>query len=210
VIRILIADDHAIFRRGLKEILSRELKDVICGQAEDAQQVSMQVQTENWDLLILDITMPGASGLDVVEDLIRVKPKLPVLVLSMHPEDHYGPRAIRAGAAGYVMKRSAPEELIKAIHKVLGGGCYLTPSLAEKIAIDLRAYTQRAPHEALSGREFAIFRMIAYGKTVGQISKELHLSVTTVSTYRARILEKMSIATNADIIRYALLNHLVD
>lgn len=170
----------------------------------------MQVQSQNWDLVILDITMPGPSGLDVLEDLIRAKPKLPVLVLSMHPEDHYGLRAFKAGAAGYVMKRSTPEELIKAIHKVLTGGRYVTPTLAEKLALDLGGYTQRAPHEALSSREFAVFRMIASGGTVGQIAKELHLSINTVSTYRARILEKMSVATNADIIRYALLNHLVD
>jgi two-component system invasion response regulator UvrY len=210
VIRVLIADDHAIFRRGLSEILVRALNDAICGEAENANQVLIQVQTRNWDLVILDITMPGRSGLDVLGDLVRVKPKLPVLVLSMHPEDHYGTRVLKAGAVGYVMKGSTPEELIKAIHKVLGGGHYVTPALAEKLAVNLRGDTKRAPHEALSRREFEIFRMIASGKTVGQIAGELHLSITTVSTYRARILEKMNIATNADIIRYALHNHLVD
>jgi len=210
VIRVLIADDHAILQRGLREILVRSLKDVICGEAENAQQVLTQVQTQNWDLVILDISMPGRSGLDVLDDLVRMRPKLPVLVLSMHPEDHYATRVLKAGAAGYVTKGSTPEELIKAIHKVLGGGRYVTPALAEKLAVDLRGDTPRAPHEALSGREFEIFRMIGSGKTVGQIAEELHLSITTVSTYRARILDKMKIATNADIMRYALYNHLVD
>jgi len=210
VIRVLIADDHAIFHRGVSEILARSLKDVICGAAENADQVLNQVQNQNWDLVILDITMPGRSGLEVLDDLKRMKPKLPVLVLSMHPEDQYATRVLKAGAAGYVMKRSTAEELIKAIHKVLGGGRYVTPALAEKLAADLRGDTGRAPHEALSGREFEIFRMIASGKTIGQISEELHLSITTVSTYRARVLDKMNIATNADIIRYALHNRLVD
>jgi DNA-binding NarL/FixJ family response regulator len=210
VIRVLIADDHAIFHRGLREILVRSLKDVVCGEAENAHQVLMQVQNQHWDLVILDITMPGRSGLDVLDDLVRMKPKLPVLILSMHPEDHYASRVLKAGAAGYVMKGSTPEELIKAIHKVLGGGRYVTPALAEKLAVNLRGHTKGAAHEALSRREFEIFRMIGSGKTIGQIAAELHLSITTVSTYRARILEKMNIATNADIIRYALHNHLVD
>jgi two-component system, NarL family, invasion response regulator UvrY len=210
VIRVLIADDHAIFQRGLREILARSLKDVICGEAENAHRVLIEVQAHNWDLVILDISMPGRSGLDVLDDLRRVKPKLPVLILSMHPEDHYATLALKAGAAGYVTKGSSPEELIKAIHKALNGGRYVTPALAEKLAADLRDDASRAPHEALSGREFEIFRMIGYGKTVGQIAAELHLSITTVSTYRGRILDKMNIGTNADIIRYALLNHLID
>jgi two-component system, NarL family, invasion response regulator UvrY len=210
MIRVLITDDHAIFRRGLREILVRALKDVICSEAENAHQVLFQVQTRNWDLVILDITMAGRSGLDVLYDLVRMKPKLPVLILSMHPEDQYGARVLKAGAAGYVMKGSTPEELIKAVHKVLGGGHYVSPALAEKLAVNLRGETEHAPHEGLSGREFEIFRMIGYGKTVGQIAEELHLSITTVSTYRARILKKMNIGTNADIIRYALHNHLVD
>jgi two-component system invasion response regulator UvrY len=210
VIRVLIADDHAILRRGIREILVRALRDVICGEAENAHEVLIQVQTRNWDLVILDIAMEGQSGLDVLDDLVRAKPKLPVLVLSMHREDQYGLRALKGGAAGYVMKQSTPDELMKAIHKVLGGGRYVSPGLAEKLAVNLRGDTERAPHETLSVREFEIFRMIASGNTVGQIAGELHLSITTVSTYRARILKKMDIATNADIIRYALHNHLVD
>jgi DNA-binding NarL/FixJ family response regulator len=210
VIRILIADDHAILRRGLKEILARELKEVLCGEAENAQQVLAQIQNQEWDLVILDITMPGRSGLEVIRDLKAVRPKLPVLVLSMHPEDQYGKRVLRAGASGYMKKESAPEELIKAIHKVLAGGRYVSPALAEKLALELSGEAERAPHERLSDRELEVLRMIAAGKTVSQLAEELHLSVTTVSTYRARLLEKMGMTTNAELVRYALQNGLVD
>ena len=210
VIRILIADDHAILRRGLREILVRELEGVICGEAENAQQVLIQVQSRTWDLVILDITMPGRSGLDLLGELGRLEPRLPVLVLSMHSEDQYGKRVLKAGASGYMIKESAPEELIKAIKKVLSGGRYVSATLAEKLALTLCEDSERPAHEALSSREFEILRMIATGRTVGQIAEELHLSITTVSTYRARILEKMNVGTNADLIRYALHNHLVD
>jgi len=210
VIKVLIADDHAILRRGLKEILVRELEGAVCGEAEDAQQVLAQVQSQDWDLVILDITMPGRSGLDVLRDLKAARPKLPVLVLSMHPEDQYGKRVLRAGAAGYMNKESAPEELIKAIRKVLSGGRYVSPALAEKLALDLNQDEERPIHETLSGREFEVLRMIACGKTVSQIAEELHLSVPTVSTYRARILEKMNMTTTAELMHYALRNRLVD
>jgi DNA-binding NarL/FixJ family response regulator len=210
VIRILIADDHAILRRGLKEILVRELAGAVCGEAEDAQQVLAQVQSHDWDLLLLDISMPGRSGLDVLRDLKTVRPKLPVLVLSMHPEDQYGKRILKAGASGYMNKKSAPEELVKAIRKVLAGGRYVSPALAEKLALDLRDDAVRPVHGTLSDREFEVLRMIASGKTVSQIAGELHLSVATVSTYRARILEKMNMTTTAELMHYALSNHLVD
>jgi len=210
MIRVLIADDHAILRRGLKEILLRELDGVICGEAENAEQILEQVQSREWDLIILDITMPGRSGLDVMRDLKAVRPKLPVLFLSMHPEDQYGKRVLKAGAAGYMNKESAPEELIKAIHKVLSGGRYVSPALAEKLAVDLNKDTGRPVHDALSDREFEVLRMIASGRTVTQIAEELHLSVPTVSTYRARILEKMNMTTTAELMHYALRNHLVD
>jgi two-component system invasion response regulator UvrY len=210
VVNVLIADDHAILRRGLKEILSRELQEVVWGEAENAQQVLIQVAAHRWDIVILDITMPGRSGLDLLGDLADVKPKLPVLILSAHPEDQYGMRVLRAGAAGYMMKESAPEELVKAVKRVLGGGRYVSPALAEKLVYRLGGDYGRPSHEALSDREFEILRMIASGKTVSRIAEELHLSITTVSTYRARILEKMNIETNAGLIRYALHNHLVD
>jgi DNA-binding NarL/FixJ family response regulator len=210
VIRVLIADDHAILRSGLKEILGHELKDVECGEAEDARQVLLQVQSGGWDLVMLDITMPGRSGLDILKDIKAVRPKLPVLVLSMHPEDQYGKRVLKAGASGYMRKESAPDELIKAIRKVLAGGRYVSPALAEKLAVDLSDDVGWPSHETLSDREFEVLRMIASGKTVGHIAEELHLSVTTVSTYRARILEKMDLNTTAELMHYALRNHLVD
>ena len=209
MIKVLIADDHAILRRGLKEILVRELEVVTCGEAEDAQQVLAEVQNETWDLVILDISMPGRSGLDLLSDLQRAHPKLPVLVLSMHAEDQYGKRVLKAGASGYMNKESAPEELIKAIQKVLAGGRYVSPALAEKLALTLHPDAGRPVHETLSSREFEILRMIASGKTMTQIASELHLSATTVSTYRARILGKMNMATTAELIRYALQSHLV-
>ena len=208
--RILIADDHAILRRGLKEILLRELRDVICGEAGTAQQVLSEVQNRDWDVVILDVTMPGRSGLDVLKDLKAVRPKLPILVLSMHPESQLGKRALKTGASGYMNKESAPEELIKAVRKVLAGGTYVSPALAEKLALDLKAKAEGPDHEKLSPREFEVLRMIASGKTVTQIAEQLHLSVPTVSTHRAHILGKLSMTTTAELIRYALLHRLVD
>jgi len=210
VVRVLIADDHAIVRRGLRETLVRELKDVVCGEAENSQRVLAQVQSHNWDLVILDISMPGRSGVDVLKDLKRERPKLPVLVLSMYAEDQYGKRMLKAGASGYMNKESAPEELIKAIRKVLAGGRYVSPSLAEKLALDMSTKAEQLPHERLSDREFEVLRMIASGKTISQVAEELHLSVTTVSTYRARILEKMNMTTTAELIYYAVRSGLVD
>jgi two-component system invasion response regulator UvrY len=209
-ITILIADDHAILRRGLKEILADELEGAILDEAGNAQEVLAQVQSRAWDLLILDITMPGRSGLDLLRDLQQLQPKLPVLVLSMHPENQYAKRVLRTGAAGYMNKETAPKELVKAVRKVLGGGRYVSAALAEKLAADLSADAARLPHERLSDREFEVLRMIASGKTASQIAEELHLSVTTVSTYRARILEKMGMTNNAEIMRYAMDNRLVD
>ena len=208
--RVLIADDHAILRRGLREILVRELKDSVFGEAKDAQEVLARTQSDQWDLLILDISMPGRSGLDVLRDIRALRPKLPVLILSMHPEDQYGKRVLRAGASGFMNKESAPEELIKAVNKVLAGGRYVSPVLAEKLASELSDEVQRDVQEALSQREFEVLRMIALGKTTSQIAEELHLSVSTVSTYRARILEKLEMTTTAELIQYALRNHVVD
>src|SRR2546427_3464454 len=158
--RILIADDHAILRAGLKEILVRDLKNVICGEAESADQVLAQVRTQHWDLVILDITMPGRSGLDILADLKSLRPELRVLILSMHPEDQYGKRALKAGAFGYLKKECAPEELIQAIRKILAGGRYVSAALAERLAADLSGDTQKQPHETLSPREFEILCMI--------------------------------------------------
>ena len=210
MIRVLIADDHAIVRGGLKEILAHHLEDVVCGEAENAQQVLAQVQRHSWDLLILDITMPGRSGYDILGDLEKMQPKLPILVLSMHAEAEYAKRVLKAGARGYLKKESAPEELIQAVRKLLAGGRYVSSTLAEQFAQDMHESEDRPVHETLSAREFEILVMIGSGKTVSQIAEELHLSVTTVSTYRARVLEKMNMATTAELMRYALRNHLVD
>ena len=209
MIQILIVDDHAILRRGLKEILEREFRDVSIGGAGTAEQALTQLDSEKWDLVILDITMPGRSGVDVLRHLKALRPKLPVLVLSMHPEDQYGKRVLKAGASGYMNKESAPEELIKAVRKLLSGGRYVSPTLAETLAIDLGRDDGTPAHERLSDREFEVLRKMASGKTVGQIAQELHLSVPTVSTYRARILEKMGMSNTAELIRYALSHHLV-
>jgi DNA-binding NarL/FixJ family response regulator len=210
MIKVLLADDHAIVRGGLKEILLRHMESVECGEAENAEQVLTQVREHRWDLLILDITMPGRSGLDILADLKQLRPELPVLVLSMLPEDQFGKRVLRAGAFGYLKKESAPEELIQAIRKVLSGGRYVSPALAEKIVLDLNDGANLPLHEGLSAREFEILVMLGSGKTVSQIAEELHLSVTTISTYRARILEKMNMSTTAELMRYAFRNHLVD
>ena len=210
MLKVLIADDHAIVRRGLIEILLHELKDPICGEAENAQQVLAQVRSQTWDLVILDVSMPGRSGIDVLSDVKREQPKLPVLVLSMHPEDQYGKRVLKAGASGYMNKNSAPEELIKAIRKALAGGRYVSPALAEKLALDLSEDLSHLPHEALSDREFEVLCMIGSGKTISLIAEELYLSVATISTYRTRILEKMNMTTTAELMRYAFQNHLVE
>ena len=210
MIRVLIADDHAILRRGLIEILKREFKDAACSEAENAEQVLAQIETHGWELVILDVSMPGRSGIDVLADLKRLRPKLPVLILSMHPEDQYAKHVLRAGAAGYLNKDSAPEELMKAIRKVLSGGRYVSPALAEVLALDLGGNADQPRHDKLSVRELEVLRLIGSGKTNSQIAEVLHLSATTVSTYRTRILEKMGMTTSAELMNYALRNQLVD
>ena len=210
MIRILIADDHPILRRGLADIFPRAFEGAICDEAGNAQEVVSKVQSQDWDLVVLDVTMPGRSGLDVLRDLKGLRPELPVLVLSMHPEDQLGKRALKAGASGYMNKESAPEELIKAVRKVLAGGIYVSPVLAERLARDLNEDSERPLHETLSDREFEVLRLIGSGMTTTQIAEVLHLSMPTVSTYRTRMLEKMNMRTTADLIKYALRNRLVD
>jgi DNA-binding NarL/FixJ family response regulator len=210
LIRVLIADDHAVVRRGLTEILVRELEGAVCDEAENAEQAITKVRDQDWDLLILDIAMPGRSGLDVLRDIRLECRSLPVLIFSMHAEDQYARRMIEAGARGYVTKESPLEELIKATKRLLSGGCYVSPGLAEKLAFDLRKDASQPLHETLSNREFEVLRMLASGKSVSQIAEELNLSVPTVSTYRVRILEKMQMTNTAELIRYALGNRLVD
>jgi DNA-binding NarL/FixJ family response regulator len=208
--RILITDDHAVVRQGLKLILADHFKRAVFGEAQNAQEALDRVWKEKWDVVILDITMPGRNGLEVLKEIKRSRPKLPVLVLSMHPEDQFAVRMLKTGAAGYLTKESAGEELVGAINKVMAGGRYISPSLAERMASYLDIDIHKAPHERLSDREFLILCMIASGKSVGQIAKELSLSVSTVSTYRARILEKTDMKNNAELTHYAVQKGLVD
>jgi DNA-binding NarL/FixJ family response regulator len=208
--RVLIADDHAVFRRGLRDTLAEAFSKVTFGEAKTAQETIELVRRQDWNVVILDISMPGKSGLDILDDLRRLRPKLPVLLLTMHPEQQYARRALKAGAAGYLTKDGVPEELKEAIKKIVAGGRYVSATLAEKLAVDLREGADLPLHELLSDREFQVLRMIASGKTVKEIAEDLSLSVKTVSTYRGRILEKTGMKTNADLIRYALEAQLVD
>ena len=208
--RILIADDHPIFRAGLKETLAKESDVDFVGEADNGQKTLDLARKQRWDVVILDITMPGEGGLEVLQELRRERPKLPVLVLSAHPEDQLALRLLKAGAAGYLTKDKAPEVLLSAIKKILRGGRYISESLAEKAVFRLASETIISPHETLSDREFQVMRMIASGKTIKQIGEELFLSVRTVTTYRARVLNKLNMESNAELIRYALQNKLVD
>jgi len=207
--KILLADDHAVVRQGLKLILADHFKKAVFGQARNATEALFRITKEHWDVLVLDITMPGRSGLEILQDVKRLRPKLPVLVLSMHPEDQFAVRMLKAGAGGYMTKESADEELVGAIQKVVSGGRYISPSLAERMASYLSVDVQKAPHERLSDREFQVLRMIASGKTVSQIGLELSLSVKTISTYRARVLEKMDMKNSAELTHYAVQHNLV-
>ena len=208
--KILLADDHTVVRHGLKQILADEFKRATFGEARNAQEALNLVWKENWDVVILDITMPGRSGLEVLREIRKAKPKLPVLVLSMHPENQFAVRVLKRGAAGYMTKESAANELVGAIKKVLAGGRYVSTSLAEKLATYLASDTQKPPQELLSDREFQVLRLIASGKIVSEIAKELSLSVKTISTYRTRILEKMGLRNNAELMHYAMQQGLVE
>src|ERR1043166_6314736 len=208
--RILIVDDHAVVRKGLRHILADKFRRAEFGEARNAQEALTRVWREKWDVVVLDITMPGRSGLEVLREIKHGKPKLPVLVLSMHPEDQFAVRVLKSGAAGYMTKESAPEELVGAINKILAGGRYVSPSLAEKMTQYLTEESQRSPHQRLSNREFQVMRLIASGKTVREIAEENCLSVKTVRTYRQRILEKMDLKRNAELTRYALEHQLVE
>lgn len=208
--RILIADDHAVVRQGLKQILAGAFKRASFGEAANSTQALERVWKETWDIVILDLTMPGRSGLEVLKEIKHAHPKLPVLMLSMHPEDQFAVRMLKAGASGYMTKESAPDELVGAVKKAIAGGRYVSARLAEKMALLLANDSPGAPHENLSDREFLILRLIASGKSVSIIARELALSVKTVSTYRTRLLEKMDMVNNAQLLRYAFQNNLVE
>lgn len=208
--RILIADDHAVIRRGLKQILLDEYPSADIEEAADAEAAIRKSITGDWDVIISDLSMPGRSGLDLVQHIKQNFPKLPVLILSIHPEEQYAIRALKAGAAGYLNKEAAPEELVMAVQRVLQGRKYISASIAEKMADELdREKSNKASHELLSDRELDVFKLIAGGTSVTDISEKLSLSITTVSTYRARIMNKMNMKSNADLTRYALENNLI-
>lgn len=209
--KVLIVDDHAVVRRGLQQILSDEYKDLEFGEAKNANEALEHIVATAWDVVILDVSMPGRSGLDVLKEIKKERPDVPVLVLSVHPEDQFATRVLKAGASGYMTKETAPEELVNAINKVLGGGRYVSATLAEMMAEDLeRDRVGMPPHKRLSDREYEVMRMIASGKSVSGIAEELSLSVKTISTYRTRILEKIRMKSNAEITRYAITHDLVD
>lgn len=209
MIKVLLADDHALFREGLKQILADTPDIVVAGEAGNGHETFVKVRSESWDVVVLDITMPGMHGLDVLKQLQRECPRLPVLVLSMHSEDRYGARVLRAGASGYLTKDSAPDQLIEAIRTVARGERFLSHSLLQHLAFEKDAGLEK-PHEILSDREYQVMCMIAAGKGITEIAGELSVSPKTVSTHRARILEKTRTRSNADLTRYAIENGLID
>jgi len=201
---ILLVDDHAVMREGIKQILEDELLKVTFGEAGNAAEALDLFSQRNWDAVILDIVLPGRSGLDVLKEIRQQKPDLPILVYSMHAEEQFAVRALRSGAWGYLSKADVPGQLVKAINQLLTGHKYLSESVAERIASELDVQTDRPRHEKLSNREYQTMLMIASGKTTAQIAKDLSLGISTISTYRARILEKMRMKSNADIIHYVI------
>jgi len=208
-VEILIADDHPIVRAGFKQVLADTPDMEVAAEAENGQEVLNFLRKRDFDIILLDISMPGRNGLEVLKDIKSIKPRIPVLILSIYPEEQYAVRALRAGAAGYLTKASAPHELIAAIRKVTAGGKYISTALAEKLTDYLSTDLEKAPHERLSDRELEVMLMIASGKTVSEIARELCLSVKTVSTYRSHILEKMKLKNNAEITLYAVQNKLI-
>jgi len=210
MIKILIADDHAIVREGLKQIVADTSDMIVTAEASDGHEVLALLSKNNYDVVVLDMAMPGLTGLDILKQIKRETPKLPVLILSVHPEEQYAVRSLKAGASGYLTKERAPDELITAIRKVSMGGKYITSSLAEKLAFELEVDAEKPPHKTLSDREFQVMCMIAKGRTIKNIAEELFLSPKTVSTYRSRILEKMKMKSNEELTHYARNNHLVN
>lgn len=210
MIRVLIADDHRILREGLKQILAESGDIVVGGEAENGFEALEKVRKEDWNVVVLDMSMPGKSGIELIRQVKDEKPKLPILILSMHKEDVYALRTLKAGASGYLSKDSASTELVKAIRKVAGGGVYINNNIAEKLAIGLMPSSDAAPHTLLSDREYQIFLMLVSGKGITDIADELHLSVKTVSTHKTRIMQKMNIASLSGLIKYAIKHGLLE
>jgi DNA-binding NarL/FixJ family response regulator len=208
MLRILLVDDHPVVRRGIRDILVEGLTNVSVGEASDAPGARASIRGDGWDMVVLDVTLPGESGLDLLKDIRRSHPRLPVLVLSMHPAAQFARRALAAGALGYLTKQSAPTELIHAVEQISRGRHYLGSRAQERHPQSMRA--DRPPHEALSDREYQVLRMLGSGRTVSEIAASLKLSVKTVSTYRARLLDKLQMRSNAELMRYAIENGLVD
>lgn len=208
-IKVFIADDHDVVRQGIKTIISDASDLIVVGEAEDGEQALKKIQSLDVDVVILDHDMPKKNGLDTLIELKTIQPKLPVLILSVFPEEHYGIRFLKAGASGYLGKSNVTQQLVEAIRRVASGGKYISPNLADKLVSGLNKDTDKLPHENLTDREFQVFNLLASGNRLKEIAEELHLSINTISTYRVRILEKMEMKTNADIIRYAIENHLI-
>ena len=209
MIRIIIADDHAIVRKGMKQLLLEQYPFAVIGEVNDVEALIVEVIKQEWDVIICDMNMPGRSGLDALQQIREIAPKLPVLIMSMYPEDQYALRVLKAGASGYLKKETIHDDLIKAIETVRMGKKFITPSIAEKLADSLGISSGHATHEALSDREFDVFKLLASGRSISDIAIQLSLSNTTVSTYRSRIMEKMSLRSNAEFARYALENNLI-
>lgn len=207
--RILVADDHAIFREGLKQVIGMTVDMTVVDEAVNGQELLSKVQCNDYDLVILDVSMPGRNGLDVLMELKNIKPKLPVLVLSMHPEEQYALRAYKLGASGYLTKGNPPQELLDALHKIALGKKYVSSALAESLVSGLSDPIQQDLLQCLSNREYQVMSLIASGKTVGKIAAELNLSVKTVSTYRSHILSKLNMKHNAELIRFVIENNLL-
>ena len=210
MINILIADDHTMFREGLKRILSEYPDLVVSGEAKNGNEVIEKALNNAFDMVLLDIAMPGMNGIEVLKRLKTERPKMPILIITAHPEEQYAVRVFKAGASGYLTKESAPDELVTAIHKISSGRKYITASLAERLALEIEADVQKPLHEMLSDREYQLLLMIASGKTATQIADELFLSVKTISSYRTRVLEKMRMKTNAELTHYAIKNNLLE
>lgn len=210
MIKILIVDDHFLIREGFKNIISNEMDMSIAGEAENAAEALKLIRETEFDVLALDISMPDRTGLDLLKDIQKLKPDAKILILSMHPEDRFALRAIKSGAHGYITKESAPQEMVKAIRKVMEGRKYISETLGEKLAAEYTVESTKQPHESLSDREFQVLCKIGEGKTVTQIAEELSLSISTVNTYRIRILEKLNVNSNASLIHYVVRNNLVE
>jgi two-component system, NarL family, invasion response regulator UvrY len=209
MLRILIADDHTVVRKGLKQILLDEFPGAVIEEVADGGELIKKVMVGKWDVVVSDLSMPGRSGLDALQQIKLSIPDLPVLILSIHPEEQYALRALKSGAAGYLSKDTAPDELVKAVQKVLLGKKYISQAIAEKLANTFSSDASTLPHEALSDREFDVMKFLANGKSVSEIADILSLSVTTVSTYRARIMTKMNLKSNSDLTKYAMENNLL-